>query len=424
MTASGMEYPTALVQIQVLDDSTDDTRVVVDRVVSVLAARGVEIEVLRRTDRVGYKAGALQAAMSTVKHQFIAVFDADFVPSPEFLSRTLASFGPGVGMVQARWGHLNDQDSLLTQAQAAFLDGHFAVEHAARFQANRWFNFNGTAGVWRKEAIIEAGGWSADTITEDLDLSYRAQLAGWRFVYLDDLVAPAELPVTLTAFKLQQHRWAKGAVQTARKLLASVWRSPSTLSVKVEATIHLTSNIAYPLMVLLSLLLPLTIYARIELGLHRFILFDFALFLMTTASIGLYYSAAGCRTGGSARAQLLRVPISMALGIGMALSQSRAVFDGLTQHAGVFARTPKRGDGGVGHYRVSSQGGVVLELLMAAYLLVALIGALSSTVTLLSAPFLALFMMGYGYVGVRGLVEHLATLSPAPERAQPARGSR
>jgi cellulose synthase/poly-beta-1,6-N-acetylglucosamine synthase-like glycosyltransferase len=249
------DYPRDRLEIQVLDDSTDDTTDRIARRVAHYRARGLDIHHLHRRRRTGYKAGALAAGCQQAQGELLAVFDADFVPPPEFLRETVPHFAdPRLGVVQARWEHVNREYSLLTRAQAIFLDAHFLIEHVARNRAGHFFNFNGTAGIWRREAIVDAGGWHHDTLTEDLDLSYRAQLAGWRFLFLPEVTAPAELPVDVNAFKRQQFRWAKGSIQTARKLLGPVLRSDLPWSTKVEATIHLTNNAAYLLMVLLSLL--------------------------------------------------------------------------------------------------------------------------------------------------------------------------
>src|SRR5205809_371574 len=221
-----IDYPRELVEIQVLDDSADETRSIAESAVRRFAAQGVDIKYFHREDRVGFKAGALEAGLKTARGEFICIFDADFIPTSDFLRRLMPHFGdPGVGMVQARWGHINADYSLLTKIQAILLDGHFVLEHGGRNRSGRFFNFNGTAGVWRRASIEDAGGWQHDTLTEDLDLSYRAQLRGWQFVFVSDVIAPAEVPVEMNAFKSQQHRWAKGSVQTCRKLLPRILRS-------------------------------------------------------------------------------------------------------------------------------------------------------------------------------------------------------
>ncbi|MCA9521577.1 MAG: glycosyltransferase family 2 protein, partial [Myxococcales bacterium] len=249
-----VRYPADRLEIQVLDDSTDETQQIARQAVERHRALGINIHYIHRTNRQGYKAGALQEGMEVAHGEFLAVFDADFVPQPDFLEKTIQYFtNDEVGMVQVRWEHLNREFSLLTRAQSVLLDGHFMIEHTARNRSGRFFNFNGTAGIWRRTTIVDAGGWQHDTLTEDLDLSYRAQIEGWKFVYLNDVISPAEIPVEMNSFKSQQHRWAKGSIQTAKKLLPRIFASKRLpFKVKVEAFFHLTNNLAYLLMVLLS----------------------------------------------------------------------------------------------------------------------------------------------------------------------------
>src|SRR6267142_5716959 len=231
-----IDYPRERLEIQVLDDSADETRSIAEQTVRRFAAEGIDIKYYHRVDRIGYKAGALEAGLKVARGEFVGIFDADFIPTADFLARLMPHFrDPKVGMVQARWGHINQDYSLLTKIQAILLDGHFILEHGGRNRGGRFFNFNGTAGVWRRSAIADAGGWQHDTLTEDLDLSYRAQLRGWRFVFVSDVIAPAEVPVEMNAFKSQQHRWAKGSVQTCLKLLPRILRADLPLGVKVEA---------------------------------------------------------------------------------------------------------------------------------------------------------------------------------------------
>src|SRR5262249_55814308 len=254
------------------------------------AAKGIDISYLHRTDRTGYKAGALEAGLKVAKGEYIAIFDADFIPSPDFLQRTIHHFADAkVALVQARWGHINQDYSLLTKIQAILLDGHFVLEHGGRNRAGLFFNFNGTAGIWRRDAIADAGGWQHDTLTEDLDLSYRAQLRGWRFVFLQDLVAPAEVPVEMNAFKSQQHRWAKGSVQTCRKLMPRLLRSSLPLPVKAEAFFHLSANFNYLLMCLLSVLMAPAMVIRYDMGWYEMLLIDVPLFFAATASVANFY---------------------------------------------------------------------------------------------------------------------------------------
>ncbi|MCA9569405.1 MAG: glycosyltransferase [Myxococcales bacterium] len=403
LAVGALRYPRDRLFVQVLDDSTDTTTDIARQAVDELVQSGVDAVLVHRTDRTGFKAGALDEGLATAKGDLIAVFDADFVPPPSFLEQVVPHFQDGVGMVQARWGHLNPDTSWLTGAQATLLDGHFVVEHTARHTAGRWFNFNGTAGIWRRQAIEDAGGWQHDTLTEDLDLSYRAQLAGWAFRYLHEVVAPAELPPDMPAFKTQQHRWAKGSIQTAVKLLGRIWRAPVPFPVKLEATAHLTANTSYPLVVLLSILLPFAVYARIEGGLSALLVVDAVLFVLAVFPFVLFYAAAIWHAGaGSRRQRLARLPVVLALGMGMAVSQTRAVLEGLFGEVGTFVRTPKVGDAAVVAYRAATRGLVGLELALAVYLTAAL-GYTMSQGYWASVPFLGLFAAGYGTVGLSSL---------------------
>ena len=285
-----LDYPQELLEIQVLDDSTDETRQIAELAVRRHALQGFNISYHHRADRTGYKAGALEAGLAPATGQYVAIFDADFVPPPDFLRGTLPQFAdPRVGLVQARWGHINEDYSLLTKIQAILLDAHFVLEHGGRNRAGCFFNFNGTAGIWRREAIIDAGGWQHDTLTEDLDLSYRAQLRGWQFVFLPDLVSPAEVPVEMNAFKSQQHRWAKGSIQTALKLLPSLLAAPLPFKVKAEAFFHLTANFNYLLMVVLSILMFPAMYVRYSMGWYEMLLIDVPFFFAATWSVAWFY---------------------------------------------------------------------------------------------------------------------------------------
>lgn len=399
-----LDYPRDKLWIQVLDDSTDDTTSLAQETVDALAAQGFGIELLHRTDRTGFKAGALDEGLHSARGDFVAVFDADFIPTADFLRETVPWFAvPEVGMVQARWGHLNADHSWLTRIQATLLDGHFVVEHTARNATGRFFNFNGTAGIWRIAAIRAGGGWQHDTLTEDLDLSYRTQLEGWRFVYLHDLVEPAELPPTMAAFKTQQHRWAKGSIQTARKLLGRIWGSSQPLHVKLEGTTHLTANLSYPLVVVLSLLMPLAIHARITGDLSALLVIDGVLFSAAIVPFLLFYGTAVWFSGspGVGR-RLLGLPLVLALGMGMAIAQTRAVVQGIFGEVGTFVRTPKHGTSAAVVYRAAERGLVGLEILMALYLLGAC-AYVVSTGFYASLPFLGMLTVGYGAVGLASL---------------------
>lgn len=407
-----VEYPRHLLEIQVLDDSTDETRHVVARHVAKLQKQGIDIHHLHREDRCGFKAGALAAGLAVARGKFIAVFDADFVPTIDFLKKTIPWFqDENVGMVQARWGHLNREYSLLTRVQAVLLDGHFVVEHAARHGLGCFFNFNGTAGIWRKQAIDEAGGWEHDTLTEDLDLSYRAQLKGWKFHYLSDLVVPAELPAEINAYKSQQHRWAKGSVQTGRKLLRRVLRSPLPWRAKLEAFIHLTNNSTYLLMIALSALIFPAMYLRRGEELWKLLAIDLPLFTAATVSVIVFYAVsqkATCENNSWLRRAWL-LPSLMGVGIGLAVNNSRAVLEGLFLDGGVFHRTPKyniEGQQGswVGKsYKLGRNLSFYIETFLALYF-VGCFGLAIHFEMWLSIPFLYLFLHGYTHMFLLGVL--------------------
>ena len=391
-----LDYPRERLQIQVLDDSDDETCAIVDRAVAALRARGLQAEVVRRPDRSGFKAGALEHGLSYANGELLCIFDADFLPRPDFLRRMVGHFrDPGVGMVQARWEHVNREESVLTRAQSTLLDGHFVIEHKVRADGGLFFNFNGTAGIWRREAIRTAGGWQHDTLTEDLDLSYRSQLAGWRFVYAPMVCAPAEIPPDISAFKSQQHRWAKGSVQVARKLARRIARADVPLRVKLEAGAHLTGNTGYPLVLLLAILLPLSVTRESRFGEW----WHLGIFLLCTVSVILFYDRSQRALGRTVLARLRDVPAAMSLGIGMCVSQTRAVVEGLFHETGEFVRTPKRGDAPrTRRYRTLLRGVPGIELVLAAWFAWAVGGAIEARMWG-SLPFLLLFLSGFLWVG-------------------------
>jgi cellulose synthase/poly-beta-1,6-N-acetylglucosamine synthase-like glycosyltransferase len=403
---SKIDYPRNLLEIQVLDDSTDETQELCRRKVDELAAAGLDVKYIHRTDRTGFKAGALENGLKTARGEFIMVFDADFLPRPDTVERTIHFFtDPQVGMVQVRWEHVNRQFSLLTEVQALMLDGHFVIEHTARHRSGRFFNFNGTAGVWRKSTIEDAGGWDHDTLTEDMDLSYRAQLKGWQFIYLQDVVSPAELPVEMNSFKSQQFRWAKGSIQVARKLLPTIMKSDAPLPVKAEAFFHLTNNFAYPLLLLLSVLLLPNLLVRTGHSWQQMLLIDLPLFLGTTGSVASFYIASQREIGNDWKKTLRRLPMVLSLGIGLCVNQSRAVLEAVFGRETEFVRTPKHGvrerfeRWTSKKYRATKSLVPYVELAFALYFALAMAMAFQSGhyVTL---PFLAMFFTGFAYVGV------------------------
>ncbi|HYM61661.1 MAG TPA: glycosyltransferase [Thermoanaerobaculia bacterium] len=401
---AAIEYPGTM-DIQVLDDSTDETSAIVAERVAAWRARGTRIEHIRRTSRAGYKAGALAHGMALSGSELFAVFDADFVPPSDIFRAMVPRFADaGVGMVQARWGHLNRSRTLLTRVQAIFLDGHFAVESAGRFLSGRFFNFNGTAGIWRRQAIEDAGGWSASTLTEDLDLSYRAQLAGWKFVFLPSIEVPAELPATLSGFQEQQHRWAKGSIQTARKILPRLLAGDLPLRIKIEAFFHLTNNAAYLLTLLVALLMVPAIVIRQRLGLTWSLLVDLALFLASTVSVLLFY-VEGQRLAGRRTPTPRELLTVLPVGIAMSIPNAAAVIEGLFETGGHFRRTPKRGAAASEPYDRPPRLPLG-EMLMAAFFIAAT-GSFIAARQWMSIPFLTLFLSGYALGTVKALRERL-----------------
>jgi cellulose synthase/poly-beta-1,6-N-acetylglucosamine synthase-like glycosyltransferase len=409
-----LDYPRECLEIQVLDDSTDETRGIAELAVRRFAEEGLDIKYYHRADREGFKAGALEAGLRVARGEFIAIFDADFLPSPDFLRRLMPHFADArVGMVQARWGHINQDYSLLTKIQSILLDGHFVLEHGARHRSGRFFNFNGTAGIWRRQAIDEAGGWQHDTLTEDLDLSYRAQLRGWRFVFVPDVIAPAEVPVEMNAFKSQQHRWAKGSIQTCRKLLPRVLQSDLPLAVKAEAFFHLTANFNYPLMSVLSVLMFPSMVIRYNMGWYEMLLIDVPLFFAATFSVCNFYMVCQREIHRDWRARLRYLPFLMSIGIGLSINNTRAVFEALFDRKSEFTRTPKyrierAADDWVGKkYRQSVAVQPLIELALGLYFTATVFYALANQIYG-TVPFLVLFQIGFLYTGLVSLVQQYA----------------
>ncbi len=408
--AAAVDYPRDRLEIQVLDDSGDETAEIAAKKVAEMRSRGIDAVHVRREERSGFKAGALQHGLEEARGELLAVFDADFVPPPSILRDLVPHFGdPRVGVVQARWEHVNRDYSALARAQAISLDSHFLIEHSARMRGDRFFNFNGTAGILRKACVIDAGGWQSDTLTEDLDLSYRAQLRGWRFVFAPRVACPGELPVEMNAFKTQQHRWVKGSIQVARKLLPRIWRSPAPLSVKVEATIHLTNNTAYVFLFLLSLIVYPVVLASYESRNVLFTVADVALLLTATVPVLLYFARGQREARPDWVRQIRHFPFLLSLGIGLAVNNTRAVVEGLAGSGGAFHRTPKfqierRGDGWWGKgYRSPVTPWVLLELGLGAYFVWAMV-SLARAGLYAPLPFFALYVFGFFYVGILSLV--------------------
>jgi len=407
---AALDYPKHLHQIQVLDDSTDETRELVDRIAEEIRATGVWIDVLRRDVRQGYKAGALAAAMPAAQGELIAIFDSDFVPAADFLRSLLPHLGdPQTGLAQARWGHLNREHSLLTRAQSVGIDGHFAIEQTARSGNHLFLNFNGTAGIWRRRAIEDAGGWAADTLTEDLDLSYRAQLRGWLLEYVSHVVVPAELPDTYAAFKAQQFRWAKGSIQTAMKLLPGIFRSDRDFFAKLQSVFHLCHYCAHPLMLAVALLaLPAAHHLDGARDQRWFLVSATLLLASTLGPSALYITSQYHLYPECWRRRILMLPGLMLVGFGICISNTRAVFEALLGIKSGFIRTPKRGAGVLKTYRPVANRVPLLEILAGLYCAVtALVHGWSGNYAIL--PFLTLYVVGFSLVGWSSLREQLQT---------------
>jgi cellulose synthase/poly-beta-1,6-N-acetylglucosamine synthase-like glycosyltransferase len=407
-----LDYPRDKLDIQVLDDSTDETVEVARAVVERYAALGHPIVYIHRSNREGFKAGALQHGLETAKGELIAIFDADFVPPEDWLMSVVHHFtDTKIGMVQTRWTHLNRNYSFLTEVEAILLDGHFVLEHGGRSRSQVFFNFNGTAGMWRRQAIADAGGWQHDTLTEDTDLSYRAQLAGWKFKYLQDVECPAELPIEMTAFKTQQARWAKGLIQTGKKILPKVFKSKAPFRVKVEAFYHLSANLSYPLMIVLSTLLMPAMIIRSFGGWFQMLVIDLPLFLASTFSISSFYLVSQKELFPRRWPRtFLFLPFLMALGIGLTLTNTRAVIEALLGIKSAFKRTPKyavqsKADKAQGQ-KYRRRLGIVpwLELLVGTYFVGMCAYAFTSG-NYWTIPFLMLFVLGYWYTGMMSLLQ-------------------
>jgi cellulose synthase/poly-beta-1,6-N-acetylglucosamine synthase-like glycosyltransferase len=431
---SRFDYPLELLDIQVLDDSTDETCEVARSCVERHAAQGVPISYIHRSNREGFKAGALENGLKTARGEFIAIFDADFIPEPDFLRRTVPYFqNPKIGMAQTRWTYLNRDYSLLTRVESILLDGHFVVEHGGRSRRGTFFNFNGTAGVWRRAAIDSAGGWEHDTLTEDTDLSYRAQLKGWKFLYLPNVECASELPVDMNGFKAQQARWAKGLMQTAKKILPQVFRSDAPWHVKAEAFFHLTANISYPLMVLFSAMLLPAMIVRFYQGWFQMLLIDLPLFLASTCSISSFYLVAQRELRPKSWwSTFFYMPFVMATGIGISIRNAKAVLEAIFDIKSEFVRTPKFKIEGkkdtfvTKKYRNKAGWMPYAEILLGVYFGFTVVYAITNQ-NFATIPFLLLFVWGYLYTGFMSLGQtyfaHLRFGVNAPEMRPASSGA-
>lgn len=407
-----IDYPREKLEIQVLDDSTDETVRLAEATVAKYAKQGFDIHYVHRTDRTGFKAGALEQGLKVAKGELLAIFDADFVPKPDCLRKLVDFFtDPLVGCAQMRWSHINGDYNLLTRLQTIMLDGHFVVEQTTRNRTGGFFNFNGTAGIWRRRAIALSGGWQHDTLTEDTDLSFRAQLMGWKFVYLLDEEAPAEIPVDINAFKAQQRRWAKGVMQVGIKLYPRIWRAPLPLRVKLEMFFRLTGNISCPLMIVASFLQFPLLLVRYNQPFYHLMILDLPLLFFSSISVFLFYGTAVWYLDERRTPRMLHLPLVMGLGIGLAFSNARAVMEALLGIKSEFVRTPKYSveqtsdeTWKVKKYKRKRGLLPLLELGFSVYFLLAIVYAarLHMWGTI---PFLSLFFFGFGYMGVMSILQ-------------------
>jgi len=410
-----IDYPKDKLEIQVLDDSTDETTQLVAKLVTKKQVEGFNIKHIRRNSRKGFKAGALKHGLEMAEGEFIAIFDADFIPHKEFLKKTLAFFTDDkVGLVQTRWEHLNGDYSIITKAQALALDGHFVIEQTVRNKAGFFINFNGTGGIWRKTCIEDAGNWHDDTLTEDLDLSYRAQLKGWRFVFLRDFTSPAELPSEINALKAQQFRWTKGAVETAKKILPLVWKSNQPLRIKLQSTFHLTNNLVFPFILLAAILNVPLIFIK-NSGSHEAYFAIMSIFVLAFISSFLFYMYAQKDIRTDWRKKIILFPLFMAGSMGFAVNNSRAVIEGLLNRKSEFVRTPKfklesNKDTWFGKKYLNRKIGfsVIVEGLLAVY---CFIGVLSSIyfMEIAAIPFQILFFLGFAFVSITSIKHALVS---------------
>jgi len=407
-----LDWPREKLEIQVLDDSTDEAdRVIVNDTVAAMQAEGHDVSLVRRTNRQGFKAGALEEATRFAKGEFLAIFDADFVPQPDFLNRLVPHFAdPKVGMVQGRWGHLNAGQNLLTACQEHFIDGHFAIEQVARNRCGRFINFNGTAGIWRRACVDSVGGWTPRTLTEDLDLSYRAQLANWKFVYDVDTVVPAELPATMDAFKAQQRRWNKGTIEVCRLLLADVWRAELPLGTKLESTIHIGKPVLHFWLVVSAILsfpvsvmglIPMT--ANLDGGWMAWWLGMVVVWAAATVANAIFYTVATWSIGKNPVRVLLQLPAMTAVGLGMSLSNAWAVGEALMGKVTGFERTPKTGSRPTAAASCDQRKGrsrrllIATEIALTAYCFACVTGAVAFQQALAGLPFMVLFAGGFAW---------------------------
>ncbi|MGD8648389.1 MAG: glycosyltransferase family 2 protein, partial [Desulfobacterales bacterium] len=403
-TVCRFDYPIELLEIQILDDSTDDTADIAKATAEEMRRQGFDIGYIHRDDRIGFKAGALKEGLKIAKGELVAIFDADFIPHSSFLKETIPYFvRPEIGMLQARWGHINSDYSLLTKAQSMGIDGHFGIEQAARAWSGFFMNFNGTAGIWRKTTIEDAGGWQADTLTEDLDLSYRAQLRGWKLKFVSDVICPAEIPVTINAFKSQQHRWAKGSIQTAKKNLGRLFKSDLSLLVKFQAFMHLTHYMVHPMMLLVVLTSIPMLYSQWFFDSLAYPIMIFTLLCLATCGPSSMYLFSQRVLYQDWKSRIKVLPFLMCLGTGIAVNNTKAVLEAFLNIDSGFIRTPKYGikkredSWKSKHYSIPLNTISILEFFLGLYSLFGLILFLFFSKYLVS-PFLFIYTSGFFYV--------------------------
>ncbi|MBN1984562.1 MAG: glycosyltransferase [Chitinivibrionales bacterium] len=403
-----MDYPRARHEIQVLDDSQDETKAMVDETVERLKKTGINIEVIRRVKRIGYKAGALQHGLERTKAEFVAIFDADFVPKPDFLRKAMTFFlnRPQIGLVQGRWTHLNRKASLITRSQAMGIDGHFMIEQAARSWNDLFMNFNGTAGVFRVEAIHDAGGWHHDTLTEDMDLSYRMQLRGWKTEYVPDLEVPAEIPEDINAFKSQQFRWAKGSIQTAIKIIPMLFKQKIPFFKRMQAIMHLTHYSVHPLMLMMALLsMPMLSFVKFSIPTYLFVLLLVAIAL-AAGGPSFMYMVSQHFLGNKKRIAIAMIPAMMLTGTGLALSNGKAVLEAFMRKQSPFLRTPKKGNKSSGMYRPFKDITAVIEIMIGIYCMISF-ALFFGYHNIIVTPFLAIYASGFLFTGILSIIHFL-----------------
>ena len=425
-SVAALKYPIDKLQIQIIDDSTDESVNIAAKRIAYFKAIGFDIDHVRRDNRSGYKAGALADAMRDVHSEFIAIFDADFIPEPDFLLKTLPFFeNPNVGLVQSRWSYLNTKKNILTRLQSIMLDAHFGIEQVTRHGKNVFFNFNGTAGIWRKSTIIDAGGWKADTLTEDTDLSYRAQMRGWKFIYRPEIFCPSEIPESMRAFKVQQHRWAKGTIEVMKKLLPTIWSSDIAFRNKVEASLHLTANLTYLLMFIDSVffLLP-SVHIRQGMDPNFLTWLDIPIFAFASLSHAYFFLSGQKRLHGKVLDKLYILPTLLATSIGLGVNNGRAVIEALIGYKTEFARTPKIGDAEKqpstqsSIYKTNSASWAIGVELALAFLYTGFLAWAIYKNYWIVTPFLSLFAIGFFYISIASLKESFSEKQSADKASE------